>query len=185
MEFAEGGTIRSYLEKNFSSLEWQDKYKLALQLSSAIEYLHDNGIVHNDLHSNNILIQQNSIKLADSGLNKRIRGTIQLSLNSFDMIPYIDPQGIVETLSGGDKQIEKLKKGDIYSIGMLFWELSSGKKPFSDKEYDLSLAMGIAQGLREKVVDSTPKGYSDLYASRLVQLVYSVMESRINLLVMI
>lgn len=163
MEYAERGTLRNYLEENFSSLEWQDKYRFALQLSGAIEYLHDNGIVHNDLHSNNILIQQDSIKLVDSRLNKRVKDTIQISLNSFDIIPYIDPQGV---LLSGDNQIEKLKKRDIYSIGVLFWELSSGKKPFADEGYDLTLTIKIAQGLRERIIDGTPKGYSNLYASR-------------------
>ncbi|CAB4414886.1 unnamed protein product [Rhizophagus irregularis] len=63
-----------------------------------------------------------------------------------------------------DKQIEKLKKSDIYSIGVLFWELSSGKKPFADITYDLSLAERIAQGSREKIVEGTPEGYSVLYS---------------------
>ena len=59
-----------------------------------------------------------------------------------------------------------MKKNDVYSIGVLFWELSSGKKPFADKEYDLFLAMEIAQGLREDVVKGTPEEYSNLYASK-------------------
>src|SRR5436190_22281337 len=41
MEYAEGGTLRNYLEENFPTLNWQDKYKLSLQLSSAVEYLHE------------------------------------------------------------------------------------------------------------------------------------------------
>src|ERR1051325_985693 len=69
MEYAEGGTLHNYLEENFSSLNWQDKYRIALQLSNAIECLHEKGIVHNDLSSNNILVQQDSIKLADFGLS--------------------------------------------------------------------------------------------------------------------
>src|ERR1043166_7216602 len=60
-EYAEGGTLHNYLKENFSSLNWRDKYRLAFQLSSAIEYLHEKEIVHKDLHSKNILIQQNSI----------------------------------------------------------------------------------------------------------------------------
>ena len=143
---------------------------MAHQLSSAVERLHESGIVHDDLHSNNILVQQNSIKLADFGLSKRIKA----SKNSFDTIPYIDPRvvNIVKEKSPDanslewSNQIEKSKKGDVYSVGVLFWELSSGKKPFSDKEYNLSLTTEIIQGLRESVVEGTPKEYSNLYASK-------------------
>src|SRR5438874_43465 len=106
MEYAEGGTLRNYLKENFSSLNWQDKYGLAFQLSSAVQFLHEKGIVHKDLHSSNIFIQQNSIKLADSGLSKRIKDTRQISSSSFDTIPYIDPQGINITRGkspGGDR----------------------------------------------------------------------------------
>ena len=49
MEYANGGTLRNYLRKNFRDLIWEDKYKLAHQLASAVSYLHDNGIIHRDL----------------------------------------------------------------------------------------------------------------------------------------
>ena len=41
MEYAEGDTLHDYLEENFSLLTWQDKHGLALQLSSAVKYLHE------------------------------------------------------------------------------------------------------------------------------------------------
>ena len=160
MDYAEGGTLRDYLEENFSSLNWQDTYVLAFQLSSAIQYLHEKGIVHKDLHSNNIYIQQSSIKLADSGLSKRITNANQ---NSFDTIPYIDSQFVN---SSEEEKYKLNKKSDVYSVGVLFWELSSGRKPFADEEYGSSLAMKIAQGSRESIIEHTPKRYSDLYTSK-------------------
>jgi serine/threonine protein kinase len=48
MEYADSGTLRSYLEKN-KNLTWEFKFKLAYQLSSAVSYLHDEGIIHHDL----------------------------------------------------------------------------------------------------------------------------------------
>jgi len=167
-EYAEGGTLRNYLKENFPSLNWEDKFRLALQLSSAVEHLHERVIIHKDLRSNNIFIRQNSIKLADFGLNKRIKDTSQTSLDSFDVIPYVDPKGfdIVDSSEGERiNNYELNEKSDVYSVGVLLWELSSGKKPFVDKEYNLSLATEIKQGLREKIVEGTCQGYSDLYTS--------------------
>ncbi|CAB5388590.1 unnamed protein product [Rhizophagus irregularis] len=77
VEYAERGTLRNYLEKTFLSLNWINKYELAIQLSVAVEFLHERGIVHKDLHSRSILVHQNSIRLADSGLSKRINNSSQ------------------------------------------------------------------------------------------------------------
>lgn len=49
LEYADGGTLRSYLGKNISILTWNDKYKLAYQLASAVFCLHEAEIVHRDL----------------------------------------------------------------------------------------------------------------------------------------
>ena len=49
MEYADGGTLRNYLKKNYSTLTWNDKYNLAYQLACAVSCLHDEGIVHCDL----------------------------------------------------------------------------------------------------------------------------------------
>ncbi len=49
IEYADGGSLYSYLKENFNHLEWNDKYHLALQLASAIECIHNIGIIHCDL----------------------------------------------------------------------------------------------------------------------------------------
>ncbi|CAB4477982.1 unnamed protein product [Rhizophagus irregularis] len=53
MEFADGGSLRSYLKNYFTYLTWDDKYGLAYQLVGAVSFLHNEGIVHRDLHSGN------------------------------------------------------------------------------------------------------------------------------------
>src|SRR5205814_1110065 len=53
-------------------------------------------------------------------------------------------------------------KSDIYSIGMLMWEISSGQPPFSNYKHDFDFAMNIINGIRPKVVSGTPKEYQSL-----------------------
>ncbi|CAB5206821.1 unnamed protein product [Rhizophagus irregularis] len=53
LEYADGGSLYSYLKKSFTKLEWDDKYCLALQLANAIEYIHNEGIIHYNLHAQN------------------------------------------------------------------------------------------------------------------------------------
>ena len=49
MEYAEDGTLQTYLKKNFKNLTWDDKYKFAYQLACGVSCLHNEGIVHRDL----------------------------------------------------------------------------------------------------------------------------------------
>lgn len=49
MEYADGGSLQTYLKDNVGKLTWNDKYKLAYQLACAVTCLHDEGIIHRDL----------------------------------------------------------------------------------------------------------------------------------------
>ncbi|CAB4388466.1 unnamed protein product [Rhizophagus irregularis] len=113
MEYADSGPLKDYLKENFNNLTWNDKYNFAYQLACAVSCLHNEGIVHRDLHS-------------------------VFPLN---------------------------EKSDIYSIGVLFWEISSGQPPFYSKgeQYDIDLALEISQGLREEPVPDTPEDLVEIY----------------------
>jgi serine/threonine protein kinase len=58
------------------------------------------------------------------------------------------------------------KKSDVYSIGILLWEISSGQKPFKDKS-DYNLIVQISRGLRETPVPNTPEDYVKIYTGKL------------------
>jgi serine/threonine protein kinase len=55
------------------------------------------------------------------------------------------------------------KRSDVYSVGALLWQISSGRKPFHAEYYDTNLSSAISQGKREDDIDGTPIEYSDLY----------------------
>lgn len=61
-----------------------------------------------------------------------------------------------------------MKKSDVYSVGILLWEISSGMIPFHNEPYDISLIMGISQGFRETPVPDTPIAYTKLYTGKYI-----------------
>jgi serine/threonine protein kinase len=101
--------------------------------------------------------------LADFGLSKRIHEVSSQQSNLFGVIPYIDPKKF-----NSKTPYSLNKKSDVYSIGVLLWEISSGHKPFyvEDISYDASLALRIVEGYRETIVPDTPSDYSKLYIGK-------------------
>ena len=62
-----------------------------------------------------------------------------------------------------NKENHKLnKKSDVYSIGVLLWQISSGYRPFYEVDHDASLILSILNGRREEIIDGTPVKYSNL-----------------------
>ncbi|RIB10462.1 kinase-like domain-containing protein [Gigaspora rosea] len=165
LEYADGGTLRDYLKNNATKIEWELKIHFAIQLVDAVRWLHDCDIIHGDLHSNNILIHQDSLKLADFGLSQRIVEAPKSKSTSevFGIIPYIDPQCfIVEKQDGKSRRQKMNKTSDVYSIGVILWEISSEKPPFKDED-TATLPFRIRSGLREEPVADTNHKYITIY----------------------
>ena len=88
------------------------------------------------------------------------------------MIPYIDPKRY--DTEKGKGTLQKLKFSDVYSIGVLFWEISSGHRPFENRDHDFYLAIDIREGLRETPVHDTPNDYIKLYTGKLIKIHYII-----------
>ena len=97
--------------------------------------------------------------MADFGLSKKIAEESSNASKVFGVIPYKDPKIL------NNQQYKPNEKSDIYSIGVLMWQISSGCKPFKNKgfDYDMVLFVAIINGLREEIIDKTPVEYSNLY----------------------
>jgi hypothetical protein len=84
------------------------------------------------------------------------------------MIPYIDPRSFNNQIDNQTQTYSLNEKSNIYSVGVLLWEISSGNPPFHKENYDLSLMHKISQGLKETPVQDTPESYVKIYTGKYI-----------------
>lgn len=96
--------------------------------------------------------------MTDFGLSKKIDDEYKAQ-SDLSIVPYIDPKRL------STRSYPLNNKSNVYSIGVLLWEISKGQPPFysEGESYDNDLAKKILQGLREKIVPDTPVDYAKLY----------------------
>ncbi|RGB25982.1 kinase-like domain-containing protein, partial [Rhizophagus diaphanus] len=121
-----------------------------------LEYIHINEFIHQDFHSGNILFDVFKWKIGDLGLSQSVNNE---SSNDeiYGVIPFIAP----EIFKGSAFS----KEADIYSLGMIMWELTTGCKPFANIKHDIHLIYKILDGERPKITEDTPKCYANLMIS--------------------
>ncbi|KAF0403896.1 kinase-like protein [Gigaspora margarita] len=157
LQLANNGDLREYLKINFPMLEWADKLRMAREISDGLEFLHNNDIIHRDLHSKNILVHDEKLLISDFGLSKDETSKTS-SASVHGMQAYIDPQ-CLENVS-----YKRSKKSDIYSFGVILWEISSGRLPFQSlPKTPYAIIIHVSKGGREKPVEGTPDSYIQLY----------------------
>ncbi|RHZ85058.1 hypothetical protein Glove_71g72 [Diversispora epigaea] len=154
LDYASDGNLREYLKINFNNINWKHKLYILLELSLRLKNIHELDIVHQDFHPGNILSYnfKGGLEISDFGLSKLI-GTNPNNpekKNIFGVLPYIAP----EVLSGDE---EYTKAADVYSYGIIAYEIVTGIPPYPDIPHDEDLAMKICNGLRPKIPFHIPK----------------------------
>ena len=113
------------------------------------------------------MVHQGSIKLADFGLSRRIESASKQQSKIFGVIPYIDPKRFIRRRRDNNTLQPYMlnEKSDVYSVGMLLWEISSGRSPFyiEGEHFGVDLIYEILEGLRETIIPDTPEDYAKLY----------------------
>jgi serine/threonine protein kinase len=104
--------------------------------------------------------------LADFGLSRRVEDVSEAHSDILGVLPYIDPQKL------NDYAYLSNKKSDIYSIGVLLWEISSGRPPFEKVKANQtnSLKLNIISGLREEIIPNTPEDYKNIFTGKICYL---------------
>ena len=133
MEYVEGMTLKQYIQQH-SPLSVHKVIEIMEQLASAIAHAHQNNIVHRDIKPQNILIDKyDVVKITDFGIAMAISATSITHTNTvLGTVHYLSP----EQARGGMAN----KKSDIYSLGIVMFELLTGRLPFSG-ESAVSIAL--------------------------------------------
>ena len=123
MEFIDGVTLKQLLKKR-GTLTLSETIDIMLQLTDGMAHAHDSYIIHRDLKPQNIMIKDDGqIKITDFGIAMALNSTQLTQTNSvMGSVHYLPP----EQASGKGATV----KSDIYSMGIIFYELLTGKLPF-------------------------------------------------------
>ncbi|RIB29786.1 kinase-like domain-containing protein [Gigaspora rosea] len=138
-------------------MKWKDKIAILLHIASDLQTIHSKNRIHRDLHSGNIL--QNSLHdayIADLGLS--ISTNMTEHSNRCGVLPYMAPEVL--------KNEPYITASDIYSFGIIMWEISAGK-PNYQNNIDL-----ICNGLRPKFSEEIPSPYTELANRCMEQIAY-------------
>jgi len=145
MEYIEGGSLRDYTSKGPIPIE--KATDIVMQICHGLNEAHQSGIVHRDIKPENILINKAGlVKIADFGL-ARIKGITRLTKDSSTLgtLKYMSPEQLQ------NKEVDY--RSDIWSFGVLLFEMLTGQLPF-EGEYEASLMYAV--------INEEPKSISKL-----------------------
>ncbi|KAG0557777.1 hypothetical protein KC19_11G156500 [Ceratodon purpureus] len=149
-EYMSGGSVYDYLHKQKAALKLPMLLRVAIDISKGMDYLHQNKIIHRDLKAANLLMDENEVvKVADFGV-ARVQAQSGIMTAETGTYRWMAPEVIEH------KPYDY--KADVFSFGIVLWELLTGKVPYADLT-PLQAAVGVVQkGLRPTIPrDINPK----------------------------
>ncbi len=157
MEYIEGITLKEYIERE-GSLRWKDAVHFTLQILKGLQHAHDKGIVHRDVKPQNIMVlPDGTIKVTDFGIARFARSDQRtITDKAIGSVHYISPEQ-----ARGEKTDEK---ADIYSVGVMLYEMLTGKMPF---QAESAVSVAIMQLQRDpqlptEINGSIPQGLEQI-----------------------
>lgn len=163
MEFIDGITLKDYIEQE-GTIPWKSTVHFISQILRAIQHAHDRGIVHRDIKPQNImLLKDGTIKVTDFGIARFSRsGSRTITDKAIGSVHYISP----EQARGGFVD----EKTDIYSIGVMMYEMLTGRLPF-DAESPVSVAI-----MQMQADPQSPRELNDTIPEGLEQITQKAMQ---------
>ena len=157
MEFIDGITLKEYIEQE-GTIRWQEAVHFTTQILMALECAHEKGIIHRDIKPQNImLLQDGSIKVADFGIARFLQSETQtMTDKAIGSVHYIAPEQ-----ASGDYITDK---ADIYSVGIMLYEMLTGKLPFvADNAVSVALMQLQAKPVMPRELNpSIPRGLEQI-----------------------
>ncbi|RHZ69975.1 hypothetical protein Glove_276g24 [Diversispora epigaea] len=153
IQYAIYGSLRKMLNSSFEKLTWCDKMKNLFYIALGLAKIHETGLMHKDFHSGNIVNEtQTSSYITDFGLCKPITENDPEKI--YGVIPYMAP----ETLNRG----EYTRASDIYSFGMIMYEVFTSYPPYYNMPHDENLVFSICEGQKPEIKCEIPQLLKDL-----------------------
>ena len=157
MEFIDGITLKQYIEQE-GVIRWNEAVHFTTQILMALECAHEKGIIHRDIKPQNImLLQDGTIKVADFGIARFLQSeTTTMTDKAIGSVHYIAPEQ-----ASGDYITDK---ADIYSVGVMLYEMLTGKLPFvADNAVSVALMQLQAKAVMPRELNpSIPRGLEQI-----------------------